>query len=176
MQRRRAADKVPAQMDFGRLGRGDIVAAAGGLLLFISMFLPWFGVDAGPPANENLCGVGVDSCSGYDTFSLFAALIIPGMDLLLTAAAIAPWILVWIVIRGHTLSWPPGEVTMIVGAIAATLILYNGLVDRVGDTREFVSLDVGWYLGLVGALMIVGGGAISQIRRGGVERRPPGTF
>ena len=163
-------------MDFTNLGRGDLVAATVGLILFLSMFVKWFGVDAGPPANENLCGAGKHSCTGYDTFHLFTATIIPGMDLLLTAAAVAPWILVWIVIRGHTLSWPPGEVTMIVGAIAATLILYNGLIDRVGDTREFVSLSTGWYLGVLGALMIVGGGALSQIRRGGVERRPPGTF
>ena len=145
-------------------------------MLFISMFVKWFKVEAGPPANENLCGAGKASCTGYDTFHFFAAAIIPGMDLLLTAAAVAPWILVWIVVRGHTLSWPPGEVTMIVGAIAATLILYNGLIDRVGDTREFVSLSFGWYLGLLGSLGIVAGGAISQIRRGGVERRPPGSF
>jgi hypothetical protein len=98
------------------------------------------------------------------------------MDLLLVAGALAPWILVWIVVRGHTLSWPPGEVTMIVGAIAATLILYNGVVDRVGPTREFVGLEIGWYLGLLGAIMIVAGGAISQIRRGGATRRPPGSF
>lgn len=163
-------------MDFGRLGRGDIVAAAGGVLLFISMFLPWYSVDAGPPESENLCGEGVESCSGYDTFHLISLLIVPGMDFLLTAAAIAPLILVWIVIRGHTLSWPPGEVTMIVGAIAATLILYNGVVDRVGATREFVSLDIGWYLALLASLMIVGGGALSQITRGGVTRKPPGTF
>jgi hypothetical protein len=163
-------------VDFSRLGRGDIVAAGGGLLLFISMFLPWFSVDAGPPANENVCGAGQDSCSGFDTFRLFTALIIPGMDFLMVGAAIAPWILVWIVIRGHRLSWPAGEVTMIVGAIAATLILYNGIVDRPGDTREFVSLDIGWYLALLGALGIVAGGAISQISRGGVTRRPPGTF
>ena len=113
-------------MDFGRLGRGDIVAAAGGLLLFISMWLPWFSVDALPPQSENLCGANEESCTGFETFSLFSALIIPGMDFLLVGAALAPWILVWIVIRGHTLSWPPGEVTMIVGAIASTLILYNG--------------------------------------------------
>jgi hypothetical protein len=163
-------------VDFRRLGRGDIVAAAGGLLLFISMFLPWYSVKAGPPANENVCGVGKDSCSGFDTFHLFAALIIPGMDLLMVAASIAPWILVWIVVRGHRLSWPAGEVTMIVGAIAATLILYNGIIDRPGDTREFVGLDVGWYLGLLGTLGIVGGGAISQITRGGVTRKPPGVF
>ncbi len=163
-------------VDFGRLGRGDIVAAAGGLLVFISMWLPWFSVDALPPQSENLCGAGKESCTGFETFSLFSSLIVPGMDFLLVGAALAPWILVWIVVRGHTLSWPPGEVTMIVGAIASTLVLYNGVVDRVGDTRQFVGLDIGWYLALLGALMIVAGGAISQITRGGVTRRPPGTF
>jgi hypothetical protein len=162
-------------VDFSRLGRGDIVAASGGLLLLVSMFLPWFSVEAGP-GDRDLCGAGVDSCSGFDTFHFFTTLIIPGMDLLLVAGALGPWILVWIVVRGHELSWPPGEVTMIVGAIAATLILYNGVVDRVGPTREFVSLDIGWYIGLLGALMIVVGGAISQISRGGVTRRPPGAF
>ena len=65
---------------------------------------------------------------------------------------------------------------MIVGAVAATLILYNGIVDQAGKNQEFVSLGVGWYLGLLGSLLIIGGGAISQISRGGVTRRPPGTF
>ena len=46
---------------------------------------------------------------------------------------------------------------MIVGAIAATLILYNGVIDRAGDTREFVGLDIGWYLARCSARsMIVG--------------------
>ena len=151
------------------------MAAAGGLVLFLSMFMKWYSVEVGTPSDQSACGAGQHSCSGFDTFSLFTALIIPGMDFLMVGAAIAPWILVWIVIRGHRLSWPAGEVTMIVGAIAATLILYNGVISRPG-AREFVSLSIGWYIGLLGSLMIVGGGAISQITRGGVERRPPGTF
>src|SRR3954466_15363308 len=150
-------------MDFKRLGNGDIVAAAGGILLFLSLLVSWFGVSG----TENLCGAGKDSCTGFQTFTV--------LDIVLAAGAIAPLILVWIVIRGHELSWPPGEVTMIVGAAAATLVLYNGVVDRVGDTREFVSLDIGWYVALLGSLGIVAGGAISQIRRGGVRRKPPGT-
>ena len=32
---------------------------------------------------------------------------------------------------------------MIVGAVATTLILYNGIVDQAGKNREFVSLDIG---------------------------------
>jgi hypothetical protein len=151
-------------MDFRRLGNGDIVAAAGGLLLFLSLLLPWFGVSG----TENLCGAGKDSCTGFETFTI--------LDILLVLGAFAPLILVWIVVRGHELSWPPGEVTMIVGAVATTLILYNGIVDKVGENRAFVDLDIGWFVGLLGALMIIVGGAISQITRGGVRRRPPGTF
>ncbi len=151
-------------MDFKRLGNGDLVAAGGGVLLLISLFLNWFGVSG----NENLCGSGKVDCTGFQTFKI--------LDILFVLAAFAPLILVWIVVRGHELSWPPGEVTMIVGAVATTLILYNGIVDRVGENRSFVSLEIGWYVGLLGALMIIGGGAISQITRGGVRRRPPGQF
>jgi hypothetical protein len=151
-------------MSFKRLGTGDKVAAAGGVLLFISLFIPWYSVTG----DENLCGSGEVNCSAFQTFSL--------LDILLVAAAAAPLILVWIVVRGHELSWPPGEVTMIVGAIATTLIVYNGVVDRVGENRNFVDIDLGWLLGLIGALAIIVGGGISQVRRGGVVRRPPGTF
>ena len=106
---------------------------------------------------------GEECCTGFDTFSLFTTLIIPGMDFLLVGAALAPWILVWIVVRGHELSWPPGEVTMIVGAIAA----HADPLQRSHRPRRLHarvrSLDIGWYLGLLGSLTIVAGGAISQI-------------
>jgi hypothetical protein len=164
------------QLDFSRLQRGDVIAAIGGLVLLISLFLPWFGVDAGPPANENLCGHGVTSCTAFDTFRFFTVLIIPGLDLLLPAAAAAPLILVWIIVRGHQLSWPPGEVTAIVGITATALILYNGFIDRVGADRSFVHLKYGWYIGLLGAVTMLVGAAAVQMARGGAIRRPPGVF
>ena len=98
------------------------------------------------------------------------------MKKVLVLGALAPWILVWIVVRGNELSWPPGELTMIAGLIASVLILYIGLLDQPGDNQNFVSLDVGWFLGLLAALLIVAGGAMSQMARGGVSRRPPGSF
>ena len=95
---------------------------------------------------------------------------------MLLAGCAAPFILVWIIIRGHELSWPPGEVTAIVGITATALIFYNGMVDRVGDERSAVHLDIGWYMGLAGGLILLLGAANVQMIRGAPPRRPPGVF
>jgi hypothetical protein len=153
-------------IDFRRLERGDIISAIGAMVLLISLFLPWFSVDLNE--NQTLCGVAKDSCTAWQTFKI--------LDFVLFAGCAAPFILVWIIIRGHELSWPPGEVTAIVGITATALILYNGLIDRVGEERSAIHLDVGWYLGLLGGLILLLGAANVQMIRGGAVRRPPGVF
>jgi hypothetical protein len=152
--------------DLRRLQRGDIISFVGGLVLLISLFLPWFSVDLSQ--NQEVCGAGKDTCTAWETFNV--------LDILLVLGALAPFILVWIIARGHQLSWPPGEVTAIVGITASALILYNGLIDRVGEERSAVSLEVGWFLGLAGALILLLGAANVQMIRGGAPRRPPGVF
>jgi hypothetical protein len=100
-----------------------MVAAA---VLVGSLFLEWYSlgtenVARGEDVEAWVCGVGENSCTGFDTF--------PILRWLLIAAAAAPFILSWIVIRGHALSWPRGELTAIVGLIAFVLIAYNGFID-----------------------------------------------
>src|SRR5688500_310422 len=121
-----AMEQPAKRFDFGRLERGDIISAVGALVLLISLFLPWFSVDL--QEGENLCGATAETCTAWETFNI--------LDFVLLAGCAAPFILVWIIIRGHELSWPPGEVTAIVGIAATALILYNGLIDRVGDERS----------------------------------------
>ncbi len=155
-------------MDFqlSRLQRGDIISALGGVILLVSLFLPWFSVDLGE--NVTLCGAGQHTCTAWHTFKF--------LDFLLLAGCAAPFILVWIIARGHKLSWPPGEVTAIVGITATALILYNGVVDRAGNQPSSIHLDVGWYVGLAGSLLLLLGAANVQMIRGGAVRRPPGVF
>jgi len=131
-----------------------------------SLFLPWFGVDLNE--KENLCGAANDTCTAWQTFNV--------LDFLLVAGAFAPLILVWIIIRGHELSWPPGEVTAIVGITASALIVYNGLIDRVGTERSAVHLEFGWYAGVLASVILLLGAANVQMLRGGAPRRPPGVF
>ena len=112
-------------MDTSKLDRSEIIGMVAATLLVISLFLEWFSLSTDPSVVQRgtdpgnwACGVGNSSCSAWDTY--------PIERWLLLAAAAAPFILAWIVIRGHALSWPRGEVTAIVGLTAFVLIIVNG--------------------------------------------------
>ena len=101
------------------------------------------------------------------------------MRWLLLGAALAPGILAWIIIRGHKLTWPPGEMTMVVGFIAFVLIFYNGVMDKPApdDGLEFgTSIAWGYWVALLAAAMIAATGFFrSAEERGPVQRKAPGT-
>jgi hypothetical protein len=167
-------DRVAA-MDTSKLDRSEIVGMVAALVLVISLFLEWFSLTTDPSAVQRggdasnwACGVGNSSCSGWDTF--------PIARWLLLGAAAAPFILAWIVIRGHALSWPRGELTAIVGLTAFVLIAYNGVVDKPEDGLE-ISLAIGYWLALLASLGIfISGGFRAVESGGGARRKPPATF
>jgi hypothetical protein len=157
-------------MDFSRLHRAEALGVAGAVLLLVGLLLfNWYslgetpnrlGAEADPDAF--ICGTGNFECTGFDTF--------PILRWLLIAGCFAPLILAWIVVRGHKLSWPPGEVTMIVGFSAIILIAYNGIIDRPGTGAAEISnsIEIGYWLGLLGAIGIAAGG----LWRASVPDRP----
>ena len=163
-------------MDFSRLNmRRTVLGGVASALLVISiLFLPWFSLTDTPERASSqswLCGEGELSCTGFETFDI--------MRWLLLGAALAPAILAWIIIRGHALTWPPGEMTMVVGFTAFVLILYNGIMDKPAPDQglEFgVGLDYGYWIALLSALAIAATGFLrSAEERGPVQRKAPGT-
>ena len=150
-------------MHFGRLGRGELVAALGGLLLAVCLFLPWYSPNQD---NANVDGAR-DAVSAWDVHSI--------LRWLLLLAALAPIILLWIVIRDHELSWPRGEMTAVVGIIAFGLTGYVGLVDRPGEPPSQISLGIGWYLSFLGTILIAAGGA-TRASTSERPRKPPGVL
>ncbi len=163
-------------MDFSKLDRSEIIGMIAAALLVVSLFLEWFSLSTDPSVvhrdphdpSDWACGVGNTSCSGWDTF--------PIARWLLLAAAAAPFILAWIVIRGHALSWPRGEVTAIVGLTAFVLIAYNGIVSKPQNGLE-ISLSYGYWLALLASIGIfVSGGSRAVESGGGAQRKPPATF
>ena len=153
-------------MDFGRLQRGEFIGFAGVGILLISLFLPWFETN---PDNAN---AQINGQTGeFNAFETYGTL-----DWLLVAACLAPFILAWIVIRQHKLTWRPGEITMIVGMTAFALIILNGVIlGRPGDPDSEIDIKVGYIVGLLGSAMICAGGIIRQAE-GDRARKPPGTL
>jgi hypothetical protein len=152
-------------MDFGRLGRGELVAAVGGLLLAGCLFAPWYQTDPSNP-NARIDGRPGDF-SGWDVHT--------ALRWLLLAGAIAPLILIWIVIRDHELSWARGEMTAVVAIAAFGFVAYSGLLDRPGEPNGAISLQWGYWAALLGTILMVGGGAVAagQTER---TRKPPGVL
>jgi hypothetical protein len=164
-----------AEIDATKLDRSEIVGMVAAVVLVISLFLEWFTlttdatvVQRGGDSANWACGVGNDSCTAWETF--------PIMRILLILAALAPFILAWIVIRGHALSWPRGELTAIVGLAAFVLIAYNGIVDKPEDGLQ-ISLSFGYWLALLSSLVIFLSGGFRAVESGGgARRKPPATF
>jgi hypothetical protein len=148
----------------GRLSRSEWIAVSGGLLLALAVFLPWYGTSDNP--NAVIEGERGD---------LSAWQVHPILRWLMLAAALAPLILAWIVLREHELSWPRGEMTAVVAMAALGLVLYAGIVSRPGEPRSQISLQLGWFLAVIGIVLMMVGGAkrAAEVER---ARKPPGVL
>jgi hypothetical protein len=148
-----------------RLHRNEYMGMLGGALLAVSVFLPWYGTDS-DNRFANIDGErGDQSC--FDVH--------PILRWLLIAAAVAPFILAYIIANDIKLSWARGEMTAVTSIAAFGLIVYNGIIDRPGEPSSAISLEFGWFLAVLGTLMMIAGAALrsSEHER---ARKPPGTI
>lgn len=174
MEASRVEEKSAAKSSYispSRLTPAELMGCVAGVILALSLFLPWFGTSDNP--NSVLAGAsGGESVSAFDVFGI--------LKWLLLAAASAPFILAWIVARGHKLTWKPGEVTMIVGTTAFVLVLCNGIIlgrpeDEVQRSSIEISLQIGYFVGLVASLALAVSGYLRQSRYT-EGRKPPGVI
>lgn len=143
----------------------DLAGALCGVLLALALFVPAYGAD---PENPNAA---IDGATG--TVSMWQVHGV--LRYLLLVAAIAPIVLLWIIVRNHELSWPRGEMTAVIGLTAATLVFYAGVIDRPGEPSGSIGLEPGWYLAFVGAVGMAVFGAIRSTESGG-RKKPPGVL
>jgi len=147
------------------LSRAEAIAVVGGLLLALGLFLGWYHIEN---ARNAINGIkGPKTLSGWEAQ--------PIIRYLLLAAAAAPLILAYIIVRGHALSWPRGEMTAVVAITAFGLIAYVTLISRPGTVRSLTSLEYGAFVALAGSLIMAGGAAVraSTAER---PRKPPGVL
>jgi hypothetical protein len=161
-------------MDFSRLDRNRVLlGGTASIILIVSLFLlPWYSlehIEARANGDAFICGTDNYSCTGFQTF--------PIMRWLLLAGALSPLILAWIIVRGHKLSWAPGEMTMVVGFAMMVLIGYNGIIDRPGSgiAEIGVGLDYGYWIALVCTIAIAATGFLRSQAGQRRQRKTPGT-
>ncbi len=161
------AQRRAGYIDASRLTAAEYAGCAAGALLVLSLFMPWFGTSE-TNQNSALAGAsGGETVNAWQTFAL--------LDLLLLAAATAPFILAWIIARGHKLTWKPGEVTMLVGITAFVLILCNGVIlGRPGDSVA-ITLEFGYLVALLSCVAMAASGFVRQSRYT-EGRKPPGVI
>jgi hypothetical protein len=153
-------------LDLKALNRGEIIATIGGLLLGVSLFLPWYHL-GNSHAVLNSCH-GPDSyCSGWNSVGAFRYVIL--------LAAIAPVILAWVIARGHALAWPRGELTAVVAVVALVTVLFRGLIVVPGTPPEEIDVSWGFWIGLLGSLLILAG-AVWRSQESAPRRNPPGVL
>jgi hypothetical protein len=145
-------------IDTSKLQRGELIAVAGGLVLLIGLFMKWY----------EYTGIQSDmgKVSGWDAH--------PIMRWFVLAGALAPLILAWIIVRDHELSWPRGQVTSVVAIALFGLLFYNGVVDQPGDSQSLVQKSLGWYVSMLGAILMLVG-SVRRQQEHGVKRKPPGV-
>ncbi|MEA2393015.1 MAG: hypothetical protein QOJ82_906 [Solirubrobacteraceae bacterium] len=149
----------------GRLHAIEFLGMLGGAVLAASVFLPWYATD---PENRfaAINGVrGAQSC--WDVH--------PILRWLMLAAAVAPFVLAYIIVTDQQLSWARGEMTAVTSIAAMGLIFFNGALDRPGDPSSAISLRYGWFLAVIGAMLMFS----SAARRSSSHeraRKPPGTI
>jgi hypothetical protein len=164
---RRELEKEGPYIDFSRVSRAELIGMASGLFLLGSMWLPWFATGSNPHSRVTSAGIGPnDTANAWQTFRL--------LDVLLVLAVMAPFILSWILARGHGLNWRPGEVTAIAGITAFILILANGVILGKPQPNIALSFGVGYFVGLLAAAALVTAGWLRQSRY--TENKPPGVL
>jgi hypothetical protein len=155
-------------LDFSRVSPGELMGMGAAVVLLASLWLPWF-TTSSDNSNSKLPGgvAGGDSASAWQVFAT--------LDWLLVSACAAPFILTWIIARGHALTWKPGEVTMIVGIVTFMLILCNGIIlGRPGESVD-IGLGIGYFVALLASIGLLAAGYLRQAVYE-TARKPPGVI
>jgi CDP-diglyceride synthetase len=153
-------------MQWREVDRGELIATAGGIVLGISVFLDWYSVSS-TYANLNGCRGPNGMCTAWKSLVI--------LRFLLLIAAVAPAILTWIILRGHALSWPRGELTALIALAALTFTVFRGVIDKPGSPQGEISITYGWWVALVGGALILVG-SLYRSKESAQQKKPPGVL
>jgi hypothetical protein len=160
-----------------RPGPGELLAGAGGALLLVAMFLPWFGLDGRVrvPGTGQVISVGRDPLNAWEAFG--------AIDVVLAIVAV----LALAVLAVALVRSPPSALVAVAagGAAAGALLIVYRLIDvpdipigDAGDTAYETGRKLGAFFGLICTAAIawgaglIGAGAAAAEERAAPEPEP----
>jgi len=150
-------------MDIARLDRGLLIAGGSGLLLLISLFLPWYGVSASLGAGTPAVTA---TASGWDALKFIDVLLFLVAVVAIASAALSA------AGRLPELPVPVGQLLLGAGILALVLVLYR-LLDLPGDTGGIAGVEIGRKIGLFVALIAAAGIAVGGTQAAASPRISP---
>ncbi|MBK5231131.1 MAG: hypothetical protein JJE27_08180, partial [Thermoleophilia bacterium] len=148
---------------------GRLIAAAGGIVLIISLFLNWYTYKAG----LNIAGVNSSSSTGISAWDAFSLI-----DLLLLVIGLLAIVPAALDVFDMEVELPVdmSVVTMAAGALAVLLIVFR-VIDKPGPdvsvnipgVEAGVHLAFGLFIGLISSAAIAFGGFTQTSESGGVD-------
>lgn len=144
--------------DYRRIRFGEMIAAVSGVLLFLFMFLDWYGVKVGGPFGS---GISAGGGNAWSAFGLIKIIL-----LIVAIAAVVPAVLS---ATQRTVALPvaASAIVTVLGLLAVLLILFR-MVSKPGPDVSGIdiTLKLGIFLGLLSALGIAFGGYQSMRSEG----------
>ncbi len=148
-------------MDVPRLRRGEVIAAAGAVVLLISLFsLSWYGLSGAVQRSAAALGI-TTTISGWDALT--------DLRWLILVTAIVALALAFAQATSRAPAFPASlsVIATVLGALTSLTLIYRVLINVPGPS-DLVGARAGAYLGLVSALVLTAG-AFCSLR---AEDRP----
>jgi hypothetical protein len=153
-------------VNFSRLGRPEMAGMASGILLDLSLFLPWFTTEG---SNPHSTIQGTHGGPGGGVFNAFQSY--DYLQWALILMSLAPFVHAWIAVRGHEVGWLRGELTAIIGFLCLILVLMNTIIlGQPGTVQVYPSWGI--VVALLASVGILLSGSIRQYSF--QEPEPPG--
>jgi hypothetical protein len=147
--------------DHTRLTRGDVIAAAGAVALFITLFLPWYGVVGGNRTRFLLIAGGKTIPATGTAWEAYSTII-----LLLLALIVAGLAMAALVATGRTAVVPSApQFVGLYGSLVAVVVAYRILEPPGGAQNKFNDVEYGAYLGFAAVLLIILGAVLASRER-----------
>jgi hypothetical protein len=156
--------------DLGQLAPKELLGMASGVLLFATLSMPWYATSPTDPYSQLAGASHGASATAWQTFST--------LDWFLATVCLIPFALGWTLVSRTQISWPQGEITMLLGVIAAFLIICNGIILGKPAGAIGISLNYGYFVAIAASIGIAIAGFQRQLitARDRNIRKPPGIL